>query len=228
MTQDETTEPDEPLGRREANKRATRAALQTAADRLFAERGYAATTVRDIADAAGVTQRTFFRYFQGKEDLILDDALSWLPQLADLIRHRPASEGPLVAIRQALIQATGRMTSEGRPTPIWIFTDGPPAERIRPRGYGILLGRIESTVADALVDRVAAPVSERDRYRCSVLARCAVAVVRSALIRDWELRSAEVPDAPRTPELIDQAFADLAEALDNQTITKSTRRPRKA
>ena len=63
-----------PLGRREAHKQATRQALQQAADRLFAEHGYGATTVRDIAEAAGVTERTFFRYFTGKEELIIEDA----------------------------------------------------------------------------------------------------------------------------------------------------------
>src|SRR6202041_319663 len=68
-----------PLGRREANKQATRQALQQAADRLFAEHGVTQTTVRDIADAAGVTERTFFRYFGSKEDLIIRDAFDWIP-----------------------------------------------------------------------------------------------------------------------------------------------------
>ena len=71
----------EVIGRREANKRATRSALQDAASRLFAEHGFGGTTVRDIADAAGVTERTFFRYFAGKEELMLDDILEWLPGL---------------------------------------------------------------------------------------------------------------------------------------------------
>ena len=76
-------------GRREAHKQATRQALQQAADRLFAEQGYGATTVRDIAEAAGVTERTFFRYFTGKEELIIEDALGWLPVLLDKLRRRP-------------------------------------------------------------------------------------------------------------------------------------------
>src|SRR5690242_16988013 len=53
----------EPVGRREAGKQARRAALTAAAHRLFAEHGYEATTVRDIAAAAGLTERTFYRYF---------------------------------------------------------------------------------------------------------------------------------------------------------------------
>ena len=55
----------EPTGRREANKQATRAALRSAAKQLFASQGFERTTVRDIARLANVTERTFYRYFDG-------------------------------------------------------------------------------------------------------------------------------------------------------------------
>jgi AcrR family transcriptional regulator len=48
---------------------ATKAALMRAAQELFTERGYERTTVRDIADRAGVNQALLFRYFGSKEDL---------------------------------------------------------------------------------------------------------------------------------------------------------------
>jgi AcrR family transcriptional regulator len=80
-----------PTGRREAHKQATRAALRAAAMGLFAEQGYDVTTVADIARAADVTQRTFYRYFDGKEDLIAGEYRSWLTLLAGAIRARPAA-----------------------------------------------------------------------------------------------------------------------------------------
>ena len=52
------------------NKARTREALATAAVRLFRERGYAGTTVEDIAEAAGSSPSTFFRYFGTKEDVL--------------------------------------------------------------------------------------------------------------------------------------------------------------
>ena len=90
------------MGRREANKQATRAALTAAAKRLFAERGYEATTVADIASAANVTHRTFYRYFDGKEDLIAGEWRAWLAVLQEAITARPPAEPPLTALRHAM------------------------------------------------------------------------------------------------------------------------------
>ena len=59
--------------KRAQNKARTELALVTAAVRLFRERGYAQTTVDDIAEAAGSSPSTFFRYFGTKEDVLFLD-----------------------------------------------------------------------------------------------------------------------------------------------------------
>jgi AcrR family transcriptional regulator len=69
--------PQHMTGRREANKVRTRERLIEAAFELFLTRGYDETSVTDLADAAKVAERTYFRYFASKEDVVfadLDDA----------------------------------------------------------------------------------------------------------------------------------------------------------
>ena len=59
-----------PLGLRERKKQQTKRALEQAAFDLFAQQGYADTTVEDIAAAAQVSRASFFRYFGSKEDVL--------------------------------------------------------------------------------------------------------------------------------------------------------------
>lgn len=78
--------------RRSRKKQQTRDRLVAAADALFAERGYEATTTADVAEAADVAQRTLFRHFPSKEALLyadMDDAR--LDLRAALRAHRNAA-----------------------------------------------------------------------------------------------------------------------------------------
>ncbi|MFN8104969.1 MAG: helix-turn-helix domain-containing protein [Acidimicrobiia bacterium] len=88
------------VGLRERKKAETRARLQHEALRLFLDRGYEATTVAEIAEAAGVSTMTFYRYFASKDDVVLTD--DYDPMLAELVRSRPRSEPPLARIRYAI------------------------------------------------------------------------------------------------------------------------------
>jgi AcrR family transcriptional regulator len=95
------------LGLRERKKLKTRNAIQEEALRLFAEQGYAATTVEQIAEAAEISPSTFFRYFPSKEDVVLHDAYD--PLLIEAFRHQPAELDPLEALRGAIHEVFARL-----------------------------------------------------------------------------------------------------------------------
>lgn len=88
-----------PLGLRERKKEKTRVAIQQHALRLFREQGYDATTVEQIADAAEISPRTFFRYFPTKEDVVLYDFLD--PLFIEAFKAQPADLSPIQAFRNA-------------------------------------------------------------------------------------------------------------------------------
>jgi len=91
------------ISRRERKKRETRQRLMGAALDLFRERGYDATAVEDITDAADVSKGTFFNYFATKE-AILPALVEWrLQQLEDaLLPEQGAPDSPVVRIKMAL------------------------------------------------------------------------------------------------------------------------------
>lgn len=86
-------------GLRERKKRRTRETIAAAALRLFAERGFAQTTIADIAEAAEVAPRTFFAYFRSKEDVVFCDYDESFAGLAARLRDRPPGESTLDAMR---------------------------------------------------------------------------------------------------------------------------------
>jgi AcrR family transcriptional regulator len=89
---------------RERKKQRTRDSLLRAALELFTTRGYDGTTVDDITDAVDVSQRTFFRYFAGKEEAALALEALVAGRFVAAVRGRPAHEAPMEALRQAVLQ----------------------------------------------------------------------------------------------------------------------------
>jgi AcrR family transcriptional regulator len=87
----------------ERKQELVRSEIFNAAWRLFGERGYEATTVAEIAAAAGVSRRTFFRYFSSKEDVLVETSDDIAEEMLAALAERPADEPPLAAIEQALV-----------------------------------------------------------------------------------------------------------------------------
>jgi AcrR family transcriptional regulator len=90
---------------RERKKRATRIAIRDAGMRLFAEQGFAGTTMDQIAEAADVSRATVFTYFPTKEEIVHGDGGAAIGLLAAQLAE--AHDGTISVVRQWLTQLAG-------------------------------------------------------------------------------------------------------------------------
>jgi AcrR family transcriptional regulator len=99
-------------GLRERKKRQTRALIAETAQRLFAERGFDAVTVAEVARAADVSEGTVFNYFPTKEDLFYTGMEAFEAELVDAVRGRPPGQSVLAAFRRFVLDRAGRLAAE--------------------------------------------------------------------------------------------------------------------
>jgi len=91
----------EEIGLRERTRRAVRAELVTIATDLFLTQGFEETTVEQIAAAAGLSRRSYFRYFPSKQDVFAEILVSTGRDVAAALAARPAGEGPWESLRRS-------------------------------------------------------------------------------------------------------------------------------
>lgn len=101
-----------PMNLAERKRQLVRDQLGEAALRLLARQGYEETTVEQIVAAAGVSRRTFFRYFKSKEDVIVESVGDMGTAIRTALAARPERENPQSAVRAALSVAVDELTAE--------------------------------------------------------------------------------------------------------------------
>ncbi len=99
-------------GLRERKKQRTRETILEAALRLFAERGFDAVSVAEIASAAEVSDRTVFNYFPTKEHLVFDRMEAFEEALLEAIRERAPGESVLAAFRHFVLESSVRLEAK--------------------------------------------------------------------------------------------------------------------
>jgi AcrR family transcriptional regulator len=95
--------PPSRVGLRERKKQQTYEKIARAALELFTERGYDETTLADIAEAADVSPRTIFSYYESKEDILFCDEGQFMDALKQKLDERPDGITTVDAIRQFLL-----------------------------------------------------------------------------------------------------------------------------
>ncbi|MFD8544573.1 TetR family transcriptional regulator [Streptomyces sp. NPDC059649] len=141
----------------EHQRRQTRLEIAEAAAALFADRGYEATTVEDIASAAGLSLRNFYRYCPTKEDALTPLFASGVGQLVDVLVEHPVEEPLSAAIEASFGTATAerRLEDAARARRLVRVLGTVPVLRMR----WLAAGReMQERLAPALASRAAAPV----------------------------------------------------------------------
>lgn len=171
----------EAVGRRERKKQQTRDDLVGAAVRLFAERGFDETTTEDIAEAADVSQRTFFRHFPSKEAVLYGDDPAGEVALRNAIVAHPAEDPPVVAVAAALHALTASYAGD----PGRAFLQAKLAATypsVSAYSRAVVQRRLERVIIAALAERMSVdPVADP---RPEVIAGAAMSALRVAL-RQW-------------------------------------------
>ncbi|MGB3437221.1 MAG: TetR family transcriptional regulator [Actinophytocola sp.] len=181
---------------RERKKAQTRQRLQEQALRLFTERGYEATTVEQVAAAAGVSHMTFFRYFPTKEDVVLSD--SYDPMLVAAIRARPRTEPAVERIHLAIREGLGAIYPAVR-EPLLVRT------RLSLRTPALRARLWENQFATR--ELLAGALEDGEPgFATRVLASACLAALTTAL-EEWVAGDG----AAELPDLIDDAFRVLKE-----------------
>jgi AcrR family transcriptional regulator len=93
---------DKPLDLRSRTRENVRVQIAEVAFNVFAERGFDAVTATEVAEAAGISRASFFRYFESKEDAVFVAQEELGSKIAARLRERPGGEDAWSALRQSL------------------------------------------------------------------------------------------------------------------------------
>jgi AcrR family transcriptional regulator len=189
---------------RDRKKLATREALSNAAFRLILEQGIDAVTPEAVADAVGVSPRTFRNYFSCREEAVFDGLVLRAGSMVDALRARPAGEpvwDSLVAVLPAhFSEIVGSRKDVS--TLRCVVLDNPALFAQNLTAFE----RIDRLMAETIAERTGRDVDAD--LEPALLASCAGVALRTA-VEAWSTRDDDVPLA----DLVTQALGKLREGL---------------
>ena len=188
---------------RERNRVRTRDEIEAAALRLFLERGYDAVTVEQIADEAGVSARTFFRYFPVKEDVVFGDHADAVARLREELARTEAGGSLLARIRRSVLKVQQHGSRPELQVARARLVGSTPA--LRARNYQLV-----EDFEDAVTDAIAAEIGsdEEARARAMIVAGGIFGALRGAR------RAAAALPHPDPLRLVEGAFDTIAQGAE--------------
>jgi AcrR family transcriptional regulator len=186
----------------ERKRRAIRGELSEVALRLLTDRQFDSLTIDEIAAEAGVSRRTFFRYFTSKEDVVFAFLDQWALRLAADIVARPADEDPVAAVQNSFRQLTAAY--DDRALALVRLVRETPSLQQQER---INREHLRISVVNALATRLGLD-AERD-MRPQILATIAFAPLDAAMFSWFGNRSSE-----QVGHLLDEALTTFVRERD--------------
>ena len=164
-------------GLREQKKARAREALAKAALELFSSQGFEHTTVDAIAERAGVSRRSFFRYFPTKESAAFPEQDNRLKQFRDLLAHHNAKAEGFFAVREACFAIANLYQTEKHERYLrFKLTESSPALAL----YEMSADRqLEGIIVEALMES-----DDESRRRAEVIAAATIGIIRVTM-REW-------------------------------------------
>jgi AcrR family transcriptional regulator len=191
------------MGHRERKKEQTRRTIEDAALRLFAERGFSATTISDIAAAADIAPRTFFSYFPSKEDVVFAHFDEYAASLQRRLDERESGETTFDALRAwtaDLIETTSPEEREQDAVRKQLTCDNEGLEAHERH----LMSRFEAIIAASVAEDLG---DEPGDLRPRLVAAAALAALTS--LGSAEPKDHSAPPSPEEIAVLDEAFAFL-------------------
>jgi len=198
-----------------------RTAIRDAAIELFATKGFDDTTVEQIAQAAGVSRRSYFRYFESKDDLLAQNVVDYGKVLAATVKSCPSSMKPLQVMRQTVIAGVEHnLRSEIQTREIIEISLRSASAR---QAHQSRMIDVEEWLAQAFAGRLKG--GKKDRMKSRLLAGMTLALMHSALT-SWffgETRDLKVA-VEEVFNLLSLTLYELQAA--NESGTKQVKGPR--
>jgi len=154
-----------------------RDAIFDAAIALFAVKGFDETTVEEVARAAGVSRRSFFRYFASKDDLLAQNVLLYGVVLTAAIRECPATFTPLESVRETVLRVVKQAAAQKRTRQIIEIAERSISAR---QAHASRMMEVEDRVAMAFAERLKS--GSKDKLTPRILASLTLSVMNVAII----------------------------------------------
>ena len=184
------------LERRADRREITRRSLVDAAIKRFSEAGVAGTSVGDITADAGVTERTFYRYFASKEEVLFaeyEDRIDWFRRALEV---RPSGE----SITRSVLYAVDAFPDDPR-----LVTEAANLRtQLSDEHIAMHMQRVQALLAHEIEMHMLARVCPDEDLRAAVVAGMIAAAVFAAM-RTWT--RGEGTDLPRLHEMTEEALA---------------------